>query len=127
MWKSININKQNIKAETAGAYLIAMPHNSGFDGYCFWHPAKLIRSGLRSYTISLAYNNDFIFNLKKYGKGKYNKNKVIDEQAISVEEFEEAFEVMDESNTKNMLIFETHKPEHLEAKKIEALDELKDE
>ncbi len=98
-WKNININIQNIKADTGKAVLIAMPHNSDYDGFEFWHPKKLVRSGKHSYAVSIGYTDEFTFKLKKYGKGKWNRNEVIDEQEIDVEEFEMSFGVMDENIT----------------------------
>ena len=129
MWKTIQINQQNIKKDTGNAVLIAMPHNSDYDGFEFWHPAKLIRSGNHSYAISLSYNDEFTFKLKKMGKGKYNSRDVIDEREISVADFEEAFGVMNENIVapKDKNPFETHKPEQLEAEETQVLDELKDE
>lgn len=91
MWKNIEFNKQNIKADTGKAVLIAMPHSSAYDGYCFWHPAKLIRNGSNSYARTFGYTNDFTFKLKKYGQGRYNSNKVIDEREITASEMEDAF------------------------------------
>lgn len=96
-WKSIQINKQNVKHDTGRTVLIAMPHNSNYDGYEFWHPAKLVREGYHSYAINLSYTDEFKFKLKKMGKGKYNKDQIIDEIEIDVEEFEEAFEVMNDN------------------------------
>ena len=94
MWKSIEINKQNIENDTGKSVLIKMPNKSKYAGYKFWHPAKLVRYGSNSYARSVSYTDDFIFKLKKYGNGKYNKFDVINEVEISVEEFEEAFECM---------------------------------
>lgn len=68
-------------------------------GYKFWHPSKLVKKGRNSYAVSLGYTDDFIFRLKKYGNGRYNKYDVIDEKEITGKEFEEAFGVMD-SNIK---------------------------
>lgn len=128
-WKNININSNQIKAETDRALLIAMPHNSQYDGYVFWHTSKLIRSGKHSASVLLSYNDNFTFNLKKYGKGKYNSHDVIDETTIDVEEFENAFGVINENITKKKFkkTYETHKPQEIEAKEVNALDELKDE
>lgn len=129
-WKNININIQNIKQETGKAVLIAMPHNSNYDGYSFWHPAKLVRDGNHSYAISLGYTDDFTFNLKKYGKGRYNKHQVIAEQTISVKEFEKAFGVMSENivapkkDTESYLYVK--EPEKIE-KDVEVLEELKND
>ncbi|MEF9985429.1 MAG: hypothetical protein RR697_03605 [Malacoplasma sp.] len=96
MWKNIEINIQNIVYNTGKATLINMPRKSNYDGYSFWHSSKLIRNGKNSYSNSLGYTEEFIFKLKKYGKGKYNSRDVIYEIEISVEEFEEAFECMSE-------------------------------
>lgn len=114
-WKNININKQNVDVETAKSVLIKMPHNSNYDGYKFWHPSKLVRKGRNSNSLSIGYNDQFTFKLKKYGKGKYNKKEVIDEIEIDVDEFEEAFGVMDKNITSKNYVneFETHKPEQL--------------
>ena len=97
MWKSLNINKQNIRAETDRAVLIACPHRSEYDGYCFWHSSKLVREGRHSGAVSVSYTEEFSFRLKKYGKGKYNSREVIDEQTIGYDEFEEIFGVMDDN------------------------------
>lgn len=131
MWKNININKQNVKVDTGRAVLIAMPHSSDYDGFSFWHPSKLVREGRHSNALSISYTDDFNFKLVKYGKGKYNSRDIIDEQEISVEEFEEAFGVMNENitspKTKINNEYETHKPINIEAVDREALEELKDE
>lgn len=112
MWRSININKQNIKAETGKAVLIACPHNSDYDGYCFWHPSKLVRDGRHSNAVSISYTEDFTFYLKKYGKGQYNRNEVIDEIQLGYDELEEVFGVMNENISAPIIKnpFETHKP-----------------
>lgn len=96
MWHSLNINKNNIKAETGKAVLIACPHKSEFDGYAFWHPAKLVRSGRHSAAVSFSYTETFDFRLKKYGKGKYNKREVLDEVVVGYKEIEEIFGVIDD-------------------------------
>ena len=96
-WKSIQINKQNVKHDTGRTVLIAMPHNSNYDGYEFWHPAKLVRDGYNSYAVSLSYTDDFKKEIKKMGKGRYNSNQVIAELEINAEEFEKAFEVMNDN------------------------------
>ena len=89
MWKNQVINLQNIKAKTEKAVLIQMPHKSKYDGFCFWHPTKLLRNGSHSYEKSISYTDEFVFKLKKYGQGKYNQNKVIKEIEISAQQFEE--------------------------------------
>lgn len=99
MWKNINVNKQNVKVESAKAVLIQMPHNSDYDGYSFWHPAKLVRTGRNSNAVSIGYTEEFTFKLVKYGSGKWNSKEIVSEKTISVEEFEAAFGVMDENIT----------------------------
>ena len=129
MWKNIEINLQNIEGETEKATLIKMPNKSKYAGYKFWHPSKLIRRGSNSYARSIGYTDSFTFKLKKYGNGKWNKNEVIDEKEISVEEFEEAFGCMKsctrpKDNEESYLIVE--EPEKVE-KEIEVDGELKNE
>ena len=127
-WKLIQINKQNIKTDTGRAVLIACPHKSKYDGYCFWHPSKLVREGRHGGAVSIGYTEDFSFKLKKYGKGKYNGNEVIDEVEIGCSEFEAIFGVMDDniSAKQQKNEFETHKPQSLDAEKTEADDSLID-
>lgn len=126
MWQSININKQNIETETAKAVLVKMPNNSKYKGFKFWHPAKLVRSGRHSYAVSISFTEDFTFKLFKNGNGKHNKYEVVDQNEIDAQEFKEAFGVMDENIVAPKSEYETHKPEQLEVKEVEALEELKD-
>lgn len=127
-WKNININTNQIKADTGKAVLITMPHNSDYDGYAFWHTSKLIRNGRHSASVSLGYTDDFTFTLKKYGKGRYNSREVIDEKVIDVEEFENAFGVVDENITEkeSKNPYETHKPQTVEAVDNNVIKELQD-
>lgn len=97
MWKSININRNNIRYETGKSVLIACPHKSNYDGYCFWHPSKLVRDGRHRGAVSISYTEQFEFCLKKYGKGKYNSREVLDEITVGYEEIEEMFSVVDDS------------------------------
>lgn len=128
-WKNVNINKQNIDVETSRSVLIKMPHNSDFDGYKFWHPSKLVRKGRNSNSVSISYNDQFTFKLKKYGNGKYNKRDVIDEIDIDTEEFENAFSVMNENiNSKKFVNdYETHKPQKIEPVEPKVEGELLDD
>ena len=128
MWKSFNINKQNIKADTGKAVLIACPHKSKYDGYAFWHSSKLIREGRHSNAVSISYTEEFTFNLKKYGKGRYNSREVIDEKVIDVAEFENAFGVVNENITEKEIKnpYETHKPQTVEAVEDNTIKELQD-
>lgn len=128
MWKNIEINIQNIETDTGKATLIKMPNKSKYAGYKFWHPSKLVRYGSNSYARSLGYTDDFKFKLFKNGNGKYNKFDKISEIEISVEEFEEAFDCMNDctrakSNETYLIIEEPEKVE----KEIEIEEELKNE
>lgn len=130
MWKNININIQNIEYETGKATLIKMPNNSDYAGYKFWHPSKLIRPGRNSYAVSLGYTDDFLFRLFKNGNGKYNKKEILDEIEIDVEEFEEAFGIMDNSIQAPTIEKESYlivrEPQKIE-KNIEIKEKLKNE
>ena len=128
-WKNININKNNIKNDTGRAVLIAMPHSSSYDGYVFWHPSQLVRDGRNSASVSIGYNDEFKFHLKKYGKGKTNYKDVLDEVELDSSEFEEEFGIINENITAPAYKddYETHKPTELKAEKVDVLEELKDE
>lgn len=108
MWRAININKQNIKADSGKAFLIACPHNSEYDGYCFWHPLRLIREGRHSNAVEISYTEEFVFYLKKDGK---------DEIQLAYDELEEVFGVMNENITAPQYKsdYETYKPQEIEA------------
>lgn len=125
MWRRFTITKNNIKAETGKAVLIACPHHSEYDGYCFWHPSKLVREDRNGWTRSLSYTEEFVFNLKKYGKGKYNRREVLDDVQLRYDEIEEVFGVMSNALQKKDP-YETHKPEAVKAVKTEADDSLID-
>lgn len=130
-WKNININKNNIQAETENSMLIGMPKLSGYKGYSFWHPAKCIHDSFTNGYISLGYTDEWEFKLKKYGKGKYNKYQVIDEITVGAEEIENAFRNMNDQACSNKIQkvnpFETYKPEKLKPEHTEALQELIDD
>ena len=125
MWRRFTITKNNIKAETDKAVLIVCPHHSEYDGYCFWHPSKLVREDRNGWTRSLSYTEEFVFNLKKYGKGKYNSREVLDEVQLGYDEIEEVFGIMSNALQKKNP-YETHKPETVEAVKTEADESLID-
>lgn len=126
-WKSIRINKQNIKKDIGSAILIAMPHNSKYDGFTFWHSSKLIKSGKHSYALSLSYTDGFTFKLKRVSQKTF---KVLDEKEISAEEFEKAFGVMNDNITAPKKDTECYlkiqEPEKID-KEITIVEELKNE
>ena len=128
MWKSININKQNIKRETSNALLINMPHNSDYDGYSFWCSLKLVKQGKNASAISVSYTDTFAFKLVQYGQGKWNKNEIIHEKTITAVEFEKAFDVMNKniiaSSTNNESYVKVEEPIKID-KDIEIIECLK--
>lgn len=128
MWKNISINLNQIQVETEKSILINCPHNSSYDGYSFWYPSKLVRSGRHSYSISIGYNDDFKFKLIKYGKGKWNSRDIIDKIEISVEEFEEMFDIQNKNITSKIFKneYETHKPTEVKPVENNLIDDLKD-
>lgn len=118
MWKSLQINIQNIKAKTDKSILINCPHNSKYDSFSFWYPAKLINTGNNSYAITLTYADSFLFRLKRYGE-----NCILEENEIGSNEFEEIFNVMSGNIVKPLIETESYlyvnEPERIEVNKIE--------
>ena len=84
-WKKITVNIQNVEAETGKAVLIAMRHKSEYDGFKFWHPAKLVRPGSNSFEIEVSFTDNWEFKLFKNGGGKYNAYDVVAEDKIDAE------------------------------------------
>jgi hypothetical protein len=92
-WHRVKFNVQNIEAETEKAVLIKCPHNSEYDGFAFWHPAKLVRdAGGKGWFKTFSFTDDFEFKLKKYGKGQFNKSDVIEQTTISAKEMLTVFQ-----------------------------------
>lgn len=92
MWKQIQIQSNCVETETEKAVLINLPKTSSYKGYSFWHPSKLCRSiGKNGWMIQISFTEDFVFKLKKYGKGQYNWKQILDEKEIGVTEISKAF------------------------------------
>ena len=87
-WKKILVNTQNVETETGKAVLFKMRHNSDYDGYKFWHPAKCVRPGSNSSELEVSFTDNWEFKLFKNGQGKYNSREKIDEIAIDAETME---------------------------------------
>lgn len=118
-WKKVAVNVQNIKYETAKAVLIAMPHNSDYDGFAFWFPKKLVRDGSHSYECALSVPPDM--EIKATRKGK--SGAVLAEKVLSVNDLLEAFgEYRGYSKSRKTPKEETvhHTPKALKAEKAEA-------
>ena len=126
MWKNIEINDSLVKARTAKSVLIAFPRKSQLHGYSFWHPAKLVRTGRIVNTVSIGYSGEFVFRIKKYGNGKYNKREVISEMEIGIDEFEQAFAGINSNDVEPDDTPEIHIPEPLEPENAVADESLID-
>lgn len=88
-WSKIYFNLLNVERITARALLINMPHKSDYDGYRFWYPAKLVKDeGGKGYHLSLLFNDETEFDVRKYGKS----GKLLDKVTLSSEDMLEAFE-----------------------------------
>ena len=80
MWYKIKINANNIEASTDKAVLIKMKNNSNYNGFVLWHTVKMLSKESTMFTFS--FNDEFKFNLKKYGQGKWNSRDVVREDTI---------------------------------------------
>ena len=127
-WNKRAFFKSQIKAETNNAILISCPHNSDYDGYCFWVPASLVKESEQKNILTFSYSDDFEFALKKYGNGKFNKYKVIDTITLRGDEIEDVYVNMIYGTEKSRdNPFETHIPDLIEAVEKEIHPELIDE
>ena len=126
MWKTMTINKNMIKAETDKAVLIEAPHKSDFDGWAFWFPSKCVHDSKNPAAVSISYKDDFVFRLRKYGKGKFNKHTVLDEIPLAADEIEEIFDTVNANATPAEEKPMTHIPEQIAPKHIEADESLVD-
>lgn len=91
MWQRIQLQSNCVQTETSKAVLINMPRTSRYKGFSFWHPSKCCRLvGKNGYLVQISFTDTFEFRLKKYGKGQYNWNEVIDEKTLSPEELKDA-------------------------------------
>lgn len=123
-WRSFTVSTNNIEVSTAKAVLIKMPHKSDYDGFVFWHPAKLVREGDYLYSKKVSYTDDFEFRLFKKGNGRFNYNTKIAEKTISAAEMRNAMKMMEITKLDS---YELHKPEIKEPVKADVLEDLKDE
>lgn len=123
-WRSFTVSTNNIEVSAAKAVLIKMPHKSDYDGFVFWHPAKLVREGDYLYSKKVSYTDDFEFRLFKKGNGRFNYNTKIAEKTISAAEMRNAMKMMEITKLDP---YELHKPEIKEPVKADVLEDLKDE
>lgn len=107
MWNKAIINKQNIINYYNNSVLIKMPNKSKYNDFQFWVPSKLIKNGNNEYEKLYLFKDDFTFKLKRYGKGRYNRNKIIEEKEITSEEFKTIFEL--EENISYLIVEEPKK------------------
>ena len=91
-WQSVTIRSNQIKYNTGRAILVKCPNGSEYAGYCFFHPAKLIRRNYRNQSeYSLSFTDNFEFHLEKKGQGRYNFKDVIAEATLSASELKKLY------------------------------------
>lgn len=123
MWKKIRISKEFIQCRASKSLKIKFPNKSKYSGYSVWVSLKLIDEDTGKNYFFMLYKTDFIFNIKKYGKGQYNKFNVIRSKEIPASELVNEFDYLNGSDN----IPEIHTPKPLKAEKTELLEELLDE
>ena len=74
----------------------------------------------------MGYSDEFVFRLKKYGNGKYNKREVVSEMEIDTDEFEQAFAGINSNDVELDDTPEIHIPEPLEPENAVADESLID-
>ena len=129
-WKKVNICENQIETRTAKAVLVKMPRSSEYKGFMFWLPRKLVKESEYMRGYELLYTDSFTFDLFKSGKGKTNKYEKIAQERIDVEEFENAFKVVqddfdDYHNFLKQSYYKVQEPERIELGDVEVPEELK--
>ena len=86
---NININRNQVKRSTGRALLIAMPHNSDYDGFTFWFPEKLVDEGRHDEAIRLCIPVSFEFKLRRTSPKTF---KVLAEEELNAYQLVEQFQ-----------------------------------
>ena len=97
---------------------IAAVSNPGFELFLLLH----VDGSYEKY-IEISFKDTFTFELKKYGQGKFNKYKLIDEKQVDAAVIEEMFDCMQTKDESYLIIKEPQKID----KHIEILEELKND
>lgn len=118
---NININRNQIKTSTGRAYLIAMPHNSDYDGFTFWFPEKLVDEGRHDEALRLVVPVSFNFTLKRISD---KTRAVLDEAELDAYQLVEQFRQTDENITEKQKHepgqrFETVEPSYRKPEEVE--------
>lgn len=85
MWKEISINADRVYM-LANSFKFYMPEGSGYEGYTFFHPSKLVKSYGNNYILTV--REDWQFKLTKSEKSPAGVWEDVDIVTISLAEFE---------------------------------------
>ena len=86
--KTVCANSNLIKREKNNKYLIKLPKSD----FMFWHPKELVHlSGKNNYLMTISYSENAHVDVFCNGKGKYNRDQVIDEMHLTISEWEQYF------------------------------------
>lgn len=125
-WLKIEINQNQIRGESASSFLIKMPSGSRHEGCVFWHPKKCVFRKELTYIIS--FSESWKFSVKKYGKGKHNRNEIISEYALDAGAMLRAFEnqtVIDSPKEPDKITVERIIPDRIKPKETNPEECLK--
>ena len=85
MWKDITIEAGRVYA-LANSYKFYMPEGSEYEGYVFFHPAKLVQSYGNTYTLTV--REDWQFKLTKSEKNEAGVWETVGFLYLALDEFE---------------------------------------
>ena len=90
-WFKNRFHKNQIKHETDKAVLIAMPKNSAYNGYEFWHPSKVVKDDEKNNAIAtFSYTDEWVFKLFKQ-KLVNKKWEKVSEIELTADEMREVY------------------------------------
>ena len=86
--KRVESRSNSLKGENYNEYLIKLPKSE----FMFWHPKELVHfRGKKNYLMIISYEEGKYFHVFRNGKGKYNRDQVIDEMCLTTSMWEQYF------------------------------------
>lgn len=94
-WTNLELYTNMVLHVSEKTALVAMPFKSEFKGYCFNHPARLVRKTKNPHLVNLSFSEEFVFNIFKRERNEDGIYVQVDERNLSAEEMRKILEPVD--------------------------------